>query len=170
MRHALRSAQEHKCADLQSFSLQTFFPAAGGAATLEAASPDGKPHCRYLNSENHGGDGDGDRGEQRGRCGRQVSHRASALLHLSTSLCPALGCSAWSLSFGSAPCSGTMIRPPRLMRGRAQVYFNGRMVPEHEARVSIFDSALMFGDMVSSGSCSASAPSLTSCSLGRPSR
>ena len=35
------------------------------------------------------------------------------------------------------------------MRGRAQVYFNGRMVPEHEARVSIFDSALMFGDMVS---------------------
>lgn len=66
-----------------------------------------------------------------------------------TGLCPALGCSAWSLSFGSAPCSGTMIRPPRLMRGRAQVYFNGRMVPEHEARVSIFDSALMFGDMVS---------------------
>lgn len=27
------------------------------------------------------------------------------------------------------------------------VYFNGRLVPEHEARVSIFDSALMFGDM-----------------------
>lgn len=26
-------------------------------------------------------------------------------------------------------------------------YFNGRLVPEHEARVSIFDSALMFGDM-----------------------
>ena len=28
------------------------------------------------------------------------------------------------------------------------VYFNGRMVPETEARVSIYDSALMFGDMV----------------------
>jgi branched-chain amino acid aminotransferase len=28
------------------------------------------------------------------------------------------------------------------------VYFNGRFVPEAEARVSIFDSALMFGDMV----------------------
>lgn len=27
------------------------------------------------------------------------------------------------------------------------VYFNGRYVPESEARVSIFDSALMFGDM-----------------------
>ena len=27
------------------------------------------------------------------------------------------------------------------------VYFNGKMIPEHEARVSIFDSALMFGDM-----------------------
>jgi branched-chain amino acid aminotransferase len=25
--------------------------------------------------------------------------------------------------------------------------FNGRFVPEAEARVSIFDSALMFGDM-----------------------
>ena len=63
-----------------------------------------------------------------------------------TGLCP------WAAPLGlcpSAPCSGTMIRPPRLMRGRAQVYFNGRMVPEHEARVSIFDSALMFGDMVS---------------------
>ena len=28
------------------------------------------------------------------------------------------------------------------------VYFNGRMVPESEARISIYDSALMFGDMV----------------------
>ena len=28
------------------------------------------------------------------------------------------------------------------------VYFNGEYVPEREARVSIFDSALMFGDMV----------------------
>lgn len=28
------------------------------------------------------------------------------------------------------------------------VYFNGRMVPETEARISIYDSALMFGDMV----------------------
>ena len=27
------------------------------------------------------------------------------------------------------------------------VYFNGEFVPESEARVSIFDSALMFGDM-----------------------
>ena len=27
------------------------------------------------------------------------------------------------------------------------VYFNGRFVPETEARVSIFDSALMYGDM-----------------------
>ena len=27
------------------------------------------------------------------------------------------------------------------------VYFNGQYVPESEARVSIFDSALMFGDM-----------------------
>ena len=29
-----------------------------------------------------------------------------------------------------------------------QVYFNGEYVPEAEARLSIFDSALMFGDMV----------------------
>lgn len=28
------------------------------------------------------------------------------------------------------------------------VYFNGQMVPEKEARISIYDSALMFGDMV----------------------
>lgn len=28
------------------------------------------------------------------------------------------------------------------------VYFNGKMVPETEARISIYDSALMFGDMV----------------------
>lgn len=28
------------------------------------------------------------------------------------------------------------------------VYFNGEMVPEAEARISIYDSALMFGDMV----------------------
>jgi branched-chain amino acid aminotransferase len=28
------------------------------------------------------------------------------------------------------------------------VYFNGRMVPETEAKISIYDSALMFGDMV----------------------
>lgn len=28
------------------------------------------------------------------------------------------------------------------------VYFNGRLVPEAEAKVSIYDSALMFGDMV----------------------
>ena len=29
-----------------------------------------------------------------------------------------------------------------------QVFFNGRFIPEHEAKISIFDSALMFGDMV----------------------
>ena len=28
------------------------------------------------------------------------------------------------------------------------VYLNGRFVPEKEARISIYDSALMFGDMV----------------------
>lgn len=28
------------------------------------------------------------------------------------------------------------------------VYFNGQMVPEAEAKISVFDSALMFGDMV----------------------
>jgi len=33
------------------------------------------------------------------------------------------------------------------MSGRT-VYFNGIFVPEHEAKVSIYDSALMFGDMV----------------------
>jgi branched-chain amino acid aminotransferase len=29
-----------------------------------------------------------------------------------------------------------------------RVYFNGKMVPEAEAKISIYDSALMFGDMV----------------------
>ncbi|MBN1556413.1 MAG: hypothetical protein JXA11_16860 [Phycisphaerae bacterium] len=29
-----------------------------------------------------------------------------------------------------------------------KVYYNGTFVPETEARVSVFDSALMFGDMV----------------------
>ena len=33
------------------------------------------------------------------------------------------------------------------MKGRV-VYFNGEFVPESEARLSIYDSALMFGDMV----------------------
>ena len=28
------------------------------------------------------------------------------------------------------------------------VYYNGKFVPESEAKISIFDSALMFGDMV----------------------
>ena len=28
------------------------------------------------------------------------------------------------------------------------VYMNGRFVPEYEAKISIYDSALMFGDMV----------------------
>lgn len=31
---------------------------------------------------------------------------------------------------------------------RRMVYFNGKFVPEHEAKISIYDSALMFGDMV----------------------
>ena len=28
------------------------------------------------------------------------------------------------------------------------VYFNGKLIPEHEAKISVYDSALMFGDMV----------------------
>ena len=28
------------------------------------------------------------------------------------------------------------------------VYFNGQYIPETQARISIFDSALMYGDMV----------------------
>ena len=28
------------------------------------------------------------------------------------------------------------------------VFFNGKFIPESEARISIYDSALMFGDMV----------------------
>ena len=28
------------------------------------------------------------------------------------------------------------------------VYFNGKFIPESEAKVSIYDSSLMFGDMV----------------------
>jgi branched-chain amino acid aminotransferase len=34
------------------------------------------------------------------------------------------------------------------MNSGRQVYINGIFVPEHEAKISIFDSALMFGDMV----------------------
>ena len=34
------------------------------------------------------------------------------------------------------------------MRSRRKVYINGIFVPEQEAKISIFDSALMFGDMV----------------------
>ncbi|MBT6939509.1 MAG: branched-chain amino acid aminotransferase [Candidatus Marinimicrobia bacterium] len=34
-----------------------------------------------------------------------------------------------------------------MISGR-KVYVNGKFVPEHEAKISIFDSALMFGDMV----------------------
>ena len=34
------------------------------------------------------------------------------------------------------------------MSSGRKVYINGRYVPEEEAKVSIFDSALMFGDMV----------------------
>lgn len=29
-----------------------------------------------------------------------------------------------------------------------KVYFSGSIIPESEARISIYDSALMFGDMV----------------------
>jgi branched-chain amino acid aminotransferase len=35
----------------------------------------------------------------------------------------------------------------KTMKGRS-VYLNGKFVPEKEARISIYDSALMFGDMV----------------------
>ena len=28
------------------------------------------------------------------------------------------------------------------------VWFNGKLIPESEAKISIYDSALMFGDMV----------------------
>ena len=34
------------------------------------------------------------------------------------------------------------------MNKNRKVYFNGQFVDEKEARVSIYDSALMFGDMV----------------------
>ena len=34
------------------------------------------------------------------------------------------------------------------MESGRKVYINGIFVPEHEAKISIFDSALMFGDMV----------------------
>jgi len=34
------------------------------------------------------------------------------------------------------------------MRDQRQVFMNGAMDPESEARISIYDSALMFGDMV----------------------
>lgn len=34
------------------------------------------------------------------------------------------------------------------MSAERVVYFNGRFVPERDARISVFDSALMFGDMV----------------------
>ena len=34
------------------------------------------------------------------------------------------------------------------MKSGRVVYVNGVFVPEHEAKISIFDSALMFGDMV----------------------
>ena len=28
------------------------------------------------------------------------------------------------------------------------VYFNGKFIPEYQAKISVYDSALMFGDMV----------------------
>jgi branched-chain amino acid aminotransferase len=34
------------------------------------------------------------------------------------------------------------------MSGTRVVYFNGKLVPESEAKISVYDSALMFGDMV----------------------
>ncbi len=34
------------------------------------------------------------------------------------------------------------------------VYFNDEFIPERDARISIFDSALMFGDMVFEITCS----------------
>ena len=34
------------------------------------------------------------------------------------------------------------------MKDKRVVFHNGRFVPENEANISIFDSALMFGDMV----------------------
>ena len=34
------------------------------------------------------------------------------------------------------------------MKKNRLVFFNGAFVPEQEAKVSIYDSALMFGDMV----------------------
>ncbi len=34
------------------------------------------------------------------------------------------------------------------MRSKRLVYWNGKLIPESEARVSIYDSALMFGDVV----------------------
>lgn len=34
------------------------------------------------------------------------------------------------------------------MKPQRLVYFNGELIPENEAKVSIYDSALMFGDMV----------------------
>ena len=35
-----------------------------------------------------------------------------------------------------------------IQRSGRVVYMNGTFVPEHEAKISIYDSALMFGDMV----------------------
>ena len=36
----------------------------------------------------------------------------------------------------------------KTIQKQRQVYFNGEIIPESEARISIYDSALMFGDMV----------------------
>ena len=49
----------------------------------------------------------------------------------------------------SEQCSLTPARRPVPEKAMSQrvVYFSGQYVPESEARVSIFDSALMFGDM-----------------------
>lgn len=40
-----------------------------------------------------------------------------------------------------------MINPADAVPSGRLVYFNGHLVPEHEARISIYDSALMFGDV-----------------------
>ena len=45
-------------------------------------------------------------------------------------------------------CYGFFLRAMKKNNLERQVYFNGNFVNESEARVSIYDSALMFGDMV----------------------
>ena len=49
--------------------------------------------------------------------------------------------------FYENPEAGTRGRMTMSGTGRL-VYYNGDLVPEENARISIFDSALMFGNMV----------------------